>query len=768
MDGARPVRSPRGTTLTARQWSTEAPLRMLMNNLDPEVAERPDDLVVYGGTGRAARDWTSFDAMVRTLTTLKADETMLVQSGRPVGVMQTHEWAPRVLIANSNLVGDWATWPEFRRLEHLGLTMYGQMTAGSWIYIGTQGIVQGTYETFAAVAEKRVGGTLAGTLTLTGGCGGMGGAQPLAVTMNEGVCLIVDVDPARLHRRVEHRYLDEVADSLDHAVEIALQAKAERRAWSVGVVGNAAEVFPELLRRGVPIDVVTDQTSAHDPLSYLPEGISLEDWAEYAEKKPEEFTDRARASMAKHVQAMVDFMDAGAEVFDYGNSIRDEARQGGCERAFDFPGFVPAYIRPLFCEGKGPFRWVALSGDPKDIAATDRAVLDLFPDNDKLHKWIRGAQERIAFQGLPARICWLGQGERDKAGPGVQRPRALRSGAGADRHRPRPPRHRVGGQPLPRDRVDARRLRRHRRLAAAQRAGQHGIRRVVGLDPPRRRRRHRPLAARRPGLAGRRHRPRGAEARAGAHQRPGDGRHPARRRGLRHRRAHRARSRASGSPCARPDPHPRPRATYVRSRPGAEPQVHEVEPVRRRGRLDLADEAVRVARVHLVAGVEGDGAAVRQGRDELGDVLGRRRSCAGPPATTRVRRRHGRHDRSGQDGSGSSISGRTCSTTRQSNSSSPSGRWRVGGPAAGAASRRPRARAGAPGREAPRPPAARRSPPSECPTRSTARVAAANSSSSPTSCGHQGDRVHPRPLARRRDRAGRRRAPSRGRRAGMP
>ena len=330
--------------------------------------------------------------------------------------MQTHEWAPRVLIANSNLVGDWATWPEFRRLEHLGLTMYGQMTAGSWIYIGTQGIVQGTYETFAAVAEKRFGGTLAGTLTLTAGCGGMGGAQPLAVTLNEGVCLVVDVDPSRLHRRVEHRYLDEVADSLDDAVEKALRAKAERRAWSVGVVGNAAEVFPELLRRGVPIDVVTDQTSAHDPLSYLPEGVALEEWAELAANKPEEFTDRARASMARHVQAMVDFMDAGAEVFDYGNSIRDEARQGGYERAFDFPGFVPAYIRPLFCEGKGPFRWAALSGDPKDIAATDRAVLDLFPDNDRLHKWMRGAQERIAFQGLPARICWLGQGERDKAG----------------------------------------------------------------------------------------------------------------------------------------------------------------------------------------------------------------------------------------------------------------------------------------------------------------------------------------------------------------
>jgi urocanate hydratase len=389
---------------------------MLMNNLDPENAERPDDLVVYGGTGRAARDWRSFDAMVRTLTTLAPDETMLVQSGKPVGVFQTHEWAPRVLIANSNLVGDWATWPEFRRLEHLGLTMYGQMTAGSWIYIGTQGIVQGTYETFAAIADKRYAGTLAGTLTLTGGCGGMGGAQPLAVTLNGGACLIVDVDPARLHRRVEHRYLDEVAGSLDEAIEIALAAKRDRRAWSVGVVGNAAEVFPELLRRGVDIDIVTDQTSAHDPLSYLPEGISLGDWQDYAERKPDEFTDRARVSMAHQVEAMVGFMDAGAEVFDYGNSIRDEARHGGYGRAFDFPGFVPAYIRPLFCEGKGPFRWAALSGDPKDIAVTDEAILKLFPDNDRLHRWMRGAKERIAFQGLPARICWLGYGERDKAG----------------------------------------------------------------------------------------------------------------------------------------------------------------------------------------------------------------------------------------------------------------------------------------------------------------------------------------------------------------
>ena len=424
MDGARPVRAARGTTLTARSWQTEAPLRMLANNLDPEVAERPDDLVVYGGTGRAARDWRSYDAMVRTLTTLGDDETMLVQSGRPVGVMQTSEWAPRVLIANSNLVGDWATWPEFRRLEQLGLTMYGQMTAGSWIYIGTQGILQGTYETFAAVAAKiaasgrhgHSGGTLAGTLTLTGGCGGMGGAQPLAVTLNGGVCLVVDVDEARLRRRVEHRYLDEVATGIDAAVERCLAAKQERRAVSVGLVGNCAEVFPELLRRGVDIDVVTDQTSAHDPLSYLPAGIGVDDWQAEAAKDPAAFTDRARESMARHVEAMVGFMDAGAEVFDYGNSIRDEARQGGYERAFEFPGFVPAYIRPLFCEGKGPFRWAALSGDPKDIAATDAAVLGLFPDNDHLQRWIRAAQERVAFQGLPARICWLGHGERDVAG----------------------------------------------------------------------------------------------------------------------------------------------------------------------------------------------------------------------------------------------------------------------------------------------------------------------------------------------------------------
>ncbi len=416
MEGARPVRAARGSTLTTRGWPQEAALRMLQNNLDPEVAERPDDLVVYGGTGRAARDWRSFDALVRTLTTLKGDETMLVQSGRPVGVFQTHEWAPRVLIANSNLVGDWATWPEFRRLESLGLTMYGQMTAGSWIYIGTQGILQGTYETFAAVAAKRFGGTLAGTLTLTGGAGGMGGAQPLAVTMNDGVCLCVDVDPTRLQRRVDQRYMDEWTDDLDDAIARVLSAKRERRPLSVGLLGNAAWVFPELLRRGVEVDIVTDQTSAHDPLSYLPEGIDLADWHDYADKKPEEFTDRARVSMAHQVEAMVGFMDEGVEVFDYGNSIRGEAQLGGFTRAFAFPGFVPAYIRPLFCEGKGPFRWAALSGDPKDIWRTDRAVMDLFPDNEPLHRWITRAQEKVAFQGLPARICWLGYGERDKAG----------------------------------------------------------------------------------------------------------------------------------------------------------------------------------------------------------------------------------------------------------------------------------------------------------------------------------------------------------------
>ena len=411
-----PLQAARGNQLTAQGWQQEAALRMLHNNLDPAVAEHPEELIVYGGNGKAARNWQSFDALVKTLTHLKNDETMLVQSGKPVGVFRTHEWAPRVLLANSNLVGDWATWPEFRRLEQLGLTMYGQMTAGSWIYIGTQGILQGTYETFAAVAEQSFGGTLAGTLTLTAGCGGMGGAQPLAVTMNEGTCLIVDIDESRLRRRVFDRYLDEIADNLDDAIERAVAAKNSRRAISIGLVGNAATIFAELLKREVPIDIVTDQTSAHDPLYYIPEGVDFKDAREYAEQNPKEFTERAEAAMAKHVEAMVGFMDKGAVVFDYGNSIRDEARKGGFSRAFAFPGFIPAYIRPLFCEGKGPFRWVALSGDPKDIYRTDQAILELFPENKHLQRWIKLAQERVAFQGLPARICWLGYGERDKAG----------------------------------------------------------------------------------------------------------------------------------------------------------------------------------------------------------------------------------------------------------------------------------------------------------------------------------------------------------------
>ncbi|MDN4639994.1 urocanate hydratase [Agreia sp. PsM10] len=416
MKGSRPVRAARGLELTAKSWQTEAPLRMLMNNLDPEVAERPDDLVVYGGTGKAARNWASYDAIVRSLTELEDDETLLVQSGKPVGVFRTNRWAPRVLLANSNLVGDWATWPEFRRLEAEGLMMYGQMTAGSWIYIGTQGILQGTYETFAAIGRKRFGGTLAGTLTVTGGCGGMGGAQPLAVTLNGGAVLIVDVDETRLRRRLSKRYLDEVETDIEVALEKVRAAKAEGRALSVGLVGNSAEVLPLLLERGVPIDIVTDQTSAHDPLSYLPVGISVDEWAAAAESDPDGFTLKARESMARHVEAMVGFLDAGAEVFDYGNSIRDEARQGGYDRAFDFPGFVPAYIRPLFSEGLGPFRWVALSGDPEDIRVTDEAILELFPENEGLHRWIRAAQEHVEFEGLPARICWLGYGDRAKAG----------------------------------------------------------------------------------------------------------------------------------------------------------------------------------------------------------------------------------------------------------------------------------------------------------------------------------------------------------------
>jgi urocanate hydratase len=417
VSGPREVRAPHGTDLSCRGWQQEAPLRMLMNNLDPEVAERPDDLVVYGGTGRAARSWEAFDAIVAELRQLGDDETLLVQSGKPVGVFRTHEWSPRVLIANSNLVGEWANWDEFRRLEDLGLTMYGQMTAGSWIYIGSQGIVQGTYECFAEIARRRYNGSLAGTITLTAGLGGMGGAQPLAVTMNDGVALCIEVDPERIERRLETRYLDERADDLEDAVGRCLAAKRERRALSVGLCGNAAEVVPELLRRGFEAEIVTDQTSAHDPLvGYVPAGLSLGEAAELRERDPTEYVKRARASCAAHCFAMVGFQDAGAEVFDYGNSLRREAELGGFENAFAYPGFVPAYIRPLFCEGKGPFRWAALSGDPADIAATDRAVLEEFPEDEALGRWIRMAAERIAFQGLPARICWLGYGERRRLG----------------------------------------------------------------------------------------------------------------------------------------------------------------------------------------------------------------------------------------------------------------------------------------------------------------------------------------------------------------
>jgi urocanate hydratase len=414
--GPRPVRAPRGTALTCRGWPQEAAMRMLMNNLDPEVAEHPDQLIVYGGSGRAARSWAAYDAIVGSLQNLAGDETLLVQSGKPVGVMRTHEWAPRVLIANSLLVPQWATWDEFRRLESLGLTMFGQMTAGSWIYIGTQGILQGTYETFAAVAAKRFGGSLARTVTLTAGLGGMGGAQPLAVTMNGGVAICVECDASRIARRIEHGYCDVAADDLDDALRRAEAARNAGEALSIGLLGNAADVLPALLARGAAIDVVTDQTSAHDPLTYLPRGVAFEDMPALRAEDPAGFTARARESMAAHVEAMVGFQDVGAEVFDYGNSIRGEAELAGYGRAFAFPGFVPAYIRPLFCEGKGPFRWAALSGEPSDIAATDRAVLELFPANEALARWIRMAGQKVQFQGLPARICWLGYGERHLAG----------------------------------------------------------------------------------------------------------------------------------------------------------------------------------------------------------------------------------------------------------------------------------------------------------------------------------------------------------------
>ncbi|MBA3610088.1 MAG: urocanate hydratase [Rubrobacter sp.] len=411
------IRAPRGTELTCKGWHQEAALRMLMNNLDPEVAERPEDLVVYGGTGKAARNWESFWAIVSTLQNLENDETLLVQSGKPVAVFRTHTWAPRVLIANSLLVPEWADWATFRELEKAGLTMYGQMTAGSWIYIGTQGILQGTFETFAAVAEKRFDGTLKGRVCLTAGLGGMGGAQPLAITMNEGVALCVEIDEKRMERRIAHRYLDKRIDDLDEAIARAEEAKQNGEAVSIGILGNAAEVFPALLERGYVPNVVTDQTSAHDPLvGYVPTGYNLDEAAELRESAPDRYINESRASMARHCKAMVGFMERGAEVFDYGNSLRGEAKLGGFGKSYAYPGFVPAYIRPLFCEGKGPFRWAALSGDAADIAATDDAMLELFPEDERLARWIQQAREKVHFQGLPARICWLGAGERHRAG----------------------------------------------------------------------------------------------------------------------------------------------------------------------------------------------------------------------------------------------------------------------------------------------------------------------------------------------------------------
>ncbi|MBD3367294.1 MAG: urocanate hydratase [Candidatus Eisenbacteria bacterium] len=413
----REIRAPRGTELSCKGWLQEAAYRMIMNNLDPEVAEMPDELVVYGGSGKAARSWEAFDAITATLRELEDDETMLVQSGKPVGVFRTHPDAPRVLIANSNLVGDWATWDAFRELERKGLIMYGQMTAGSWIYIGTQGILQGTYETLAELARQHFDGSLEGRLVLTGGMGGMGGAQPLAVTMNGGVCLCVEVDRDRIRKRLDTRYCDAMADSLDEALEMTREAVAEKRPLSVGLVGNCADVLPEMVRRDVIPDVVTDQTSAHDALNgYVPGGMSLEEALELRTSDPDGYIERSMRSMAEHCRAILAMRQKGAVAFDYGNNLRGQAKDAGVENAFDYPGFVPAYIRPLFCQGKGPFRWVALSGDPEDIYRTDELIFELFPEDDALVRWIKLAQERVAFQGLPSRICWLGYGERARFG----------------------------------------------------------------------------------------------------------------------------------------------------------------------------------------------------------------------------------------------------------------------------------------------------------------------------------------------------------------
>ena len=505
--GPRVVRAPRGTEISCKGWQQEAAMRMLMNNLDPEVAEAPDQLIVYGGAGKAARDWKSFDAIVATLRRLKDDETLLVQSGKPVGVFQTHEYAPRVLIANANLVGDWANWDEFRRLDALGLTMYGQMTAGSWIYIGTQGILQGTYQTFAAAGQKHYGGDLSGRLVLTAGLGGMGGAQPLAVTMAGGVVICVEVDPHRIERRLETGYLDVAASSLDEALALADEAVKAKKPLSIGLLGNAADVYPELVRRGVTPDLVTDQTSAHDTLNgYVPHGMTLDEALDLRQRDPVEYVNRAVASIVIHVEAMVALQKAGAHTFDYGNNIRGEAKAAGYADAFAFPGFVPAYIRPLFCRGNGPFRWAALSGDPQDIAVTDAALLEAFPDNQMVSRWLKMAAEKVHFQGLPCRICWLEYGERAKAGlifndlvktgkvkaPIVIGRDHLDSGSVASPYRETESMMDGSG--------------RDRRLADPERAAQHGRRRQLGELPPRRRRGHRQEPARRHGGGRRRHR----------------------------------------------------------------------------------------------------------------------------------------------------------------------------------------------------------------------------------------------------------------------
>ena len=531
--GPRLVRAPRGTEISCKGWQQEAAMRMLMNNLDPEVAEDPDKLIVYGGAGKAARDWNSFDAIVRTLRRLKDDETLLVQSGKPVGVFETHEMAPRVLIANANLVGDWANWDEFRRLDALGLTMYGQMTAGSWIYIGTQGILQGTYQTFAAAGQKHYGADLAGRLVLTAGLGGMGGAQPLAVTMAGGVALCVEVDPHRIERRLETGYVDVAADSLDEALKLADEAMTARKPLSIALLGNAADVYPELVRRGVMPDLVTDQTSAHDVLNgYVPNGMTLDEALVLRREDPDDYVRRAIASIVVHVEAMVALQNAGAHTFDYGNNIRGVAKEAGYADAFAFPGFVPAYIRPLFCRGNGPFRWAALSGDPQDIAVTDAALLEAFPDNEMVTRWIKMAGEKVQFQGLPCRICWLEYGERAKAGELFND--LVRTGKvkAPHRHRPRPPRLGFGREPVPRDREHDGRQRRDRRLADPQRPAQHRRRRQLGEFPPRRRRGHRQEPARRHGRRRRRHRHDGRAPAPRPHHRPGHRRHAPRRRRL--------------------------------------------------------------------------------------------------------------------------------------------------------------------------------------------------------------------------------------------